>query len=101
MTAPVHTPGPWKSEVSPTDLNATVRGARGAHVATVWSGSNPSLDVVAANAKLIAAAPDMLATLDRIAAGAEMTGEFSHAETVRRYQELARWAAAKARGSMA
>ena len=49
-------------------------------------------------AVLSAAAPDLLETLQRIAEGKVMQGEFSHAETVLAYQELARAAIAKAKG---
>ena len=64
-----HTPGPWHD-----------------------------VEQVKANARLIAAAPDLLEALQRIAAGEVMTGNFNHAETVHEYQKLAHAAIQKATG---
>lgn len=44
---------------------------------------------------VVAAIDAMRAALERIAAGQEMTGNFTHAETVLRYQEIARGDAAR------
>ena len=41
---------------------------------------------------------ELLESLERIANGREMSGQFTHAETVMRYQEMARAAIAKAEG---
>jgi hypothetical protein len=67
QTQPKHTPGPWKAEgkqIEPT------RGHRVEYVlstnedgviAQVWTPSDANTDKRAANARLIAAAPDLLA----------------------------------------
>lgn len=62
-----HTPGPW--EVGEDDRNgqAIVRGEH-IEIATCWHHCVGSIEKeMRANAVLIAAAPDMLATLDRYA----------------------------------
>lgn len=53
-----------------------------------------------ANARLIAAAPDLLKALQRIADGQEMSGVFTSADVVLRYQEIARAAIARATGEL-
>jgi len=96
-----HTPGPWNnlrgssagydiicSDASPVDV-------------CVVSKRDKSREEIDANIRLITAAPDLLAALARIAAGQEMTGQFTHAETVLRYQEIARAALRKAQGGAA
>lgn len=55
-------------------------------------------DVTHPDMRLIAAAPDLLEALQKISNGQEMTGDFTHVETVLRYQEIARAAIAKATG---
>jgi hypothetical protein len=52
-----HTPGPWVAETSGLPLAVTTEDGR--HLATVY----PSRDEGRANARLIAAAPDLLAAL--------------------------------------
>ena len=59
MTA--HTPGPWRVDAT---RQTAVRGFDGRHVATLEAGSQPTRD---ADARLIAAAPDLLAALRRVA----------------------------------
>ena len=94
-----HTPAPWFevkhfSEWLISDgscLVATTAGSP-AHLGLAHAKRD------AANARLIAAAPDMLEALQKISNGQEMTGDFTHAETVLRYQEIARAAIAKATG---
>lgn len=49
-----------------------------------------------ANSMLIAAAPDLLEALQRIADGQEMSGTYTFGDVVLRYQEIARAAIAKA-----
>jgi hypothetical protein len=49
----------------------------------------------------IIAAPDLLAALQRIANGQEMSGVFTFADVVLRYQEIARAAIARATGELA
>ena len=65
-TKVTHTPGPWSYETDDSALNAVVygkgrkQGQRKQHVAEVWSGDDRSTEVAEANARLIAAAPEML-----------------------------------------
>ena len=60
-----HTPGPWHINTMET-VQATIHAHRG-HVATVSRGSmnEVSADEIEANARLIAAAPDLLAALEQ------------------------------------
>ncbi len=92
-----HTPGPWKvlpeSEASnPFIVASSETGLSVADCYCPIGGNNQ------ANARLIAAAPELLEALRRIDTGQEMTGNFAHADTVLRYQEIARAAIAKATG---
>lgn len=61
-----HTPGPWKFVMNDGFMNADIYGKNRNHTAVVWSGNNPSYEIVQANARLIAAAPDLLAALQAI-----------------------------------
>ena len=58
-----HTPGPWSLGIETDDDRAQVINNDGWHVAYV------ACDPLEANARLIAAAPDLLAALETIAAG--------------------------------
>lgn len=62
MTAE-HTRGPWRHVMDEATMKASVYGPGGNHVAEVWIGKKPSLEVVEANALLIDAAPDLAAEL--------------------------------------
>ena len=53
-----HTPGPWAIGLDTDDHEAQIISADGWHLATV------ALDPLPANARLIAAAPDLLAALE-------------------------------------
>lgn len=67
-----HTPGPWavKSAQHPISDTLGVRGPQGQWVALVHPLTGPQRDPATdANARLIAAAPDLLKALERIAAG--------------------------------
>ncbi len=103
-----HTQGPWHYALTVVDngdeylaIIGTPNGNedalphRGAFIGKI-TGKRERRE---ANARLIAAAPDLLETLQRISEGKVMQGEFSHAETVLAYQELARAAIAKAKGN--
>ena len=97
-----HTPGPWTADVhgfiyAAPDSELPDRANQGASIVVAKVLKHSSGRPIA-NGKLISAAPDLLAALERIAAGQEMTGEFTHADTVVRYQELARAAIRKATG---
>lgn len=64
---PGHTPGPWDVLKVEAERNCLVkgkgrkRGQRSQMVAQVWSGDDRSMDVATMNARLIAAAPALLA----------------------------------------
>ena len=55
-----HTPGPWKIE------GDNIYGPNGQRIADVWSGYE---DEIHADARLIAAAPELLAALREMVAG--------------------------------
>lgn len=57
-----HTPGPWKAEGSERTLASWVKGADGKRVCTMRESEQDW-----PNARLIAAAPDLLVALERIA----------------------------------
>ena len=58
MTDTQHAPGPWATDGK--DYGWCIMDLRGARVATVWRDGAP---LATANARLIAAAPDLLAAL--------------------------------------
>jgi hypothetical protein len=73
MTA-THTPGPWRAmSVSTAGAfgSRSVYGPNTAHVAEVWNGGTRDPEVAAANARLIAAAPDLLAVVATMLGAAE------------------------------
>ena len=57
-------PGPYKVTIDKATINAEVRCKGGGLVAVVWSGKNPSIDIVKANAALLAAAPAMVEAIE-------------------------------------
>jgi hypothetical protein len=61
-----HTKGPWRYEVCDAEMNARVTGKGGHFVATVWSGKARETGVVLANARLIAAAPEVTEAADAL-----------------------------------
>ena len=82
-----HTPGPWHVEPSPDRVHFDIR-ADGVHVPH-GSGKGE------ANARLIAAAPDLLAALEDVVASAQANCSGSLANAITAGQE----AIAKAKGS--
>lgn len=66
--APAHTPGPWHVELAPNGKPFVTNEAR-QHVCTLYEGK-PSARI-AADARLIAAAPDLLGCLTRVLDEAE------------------------------
>lgn len=93
-----HTPGPWNSlRSSSAGYDIICSDASPVDVCVI-SKRDKSCEEIAANIRLITAAPDLLRALERIAAGQEMAGAFTHAEVVLRYQEIARAALLKAKG---
>jgi len=63
-----HTPGPWRA-----DRRAILagEGMQTRCIAEVWSGAAASLQEADANERLIAAAPELLAALERLVANIE------------------------------
>lgn len=87
------TPAPWRYEAA----TKTIRSVP----ANYWLATMDSWDGAVnheANAKLIAAAPEMLEALRQIAAGNVMDGltGFSHADVIVTYQKIAQAAYLKA-----
>lgn len=106
-----HTPGSWKIEQLPGNQSIEVQGEDGGMVAMVWSGikGRQGIEVapiIEANARLIAAAPELLEALEQafvalgraggntIGMGAEVNA-FAKQE-IRKAWETARAAIAKA-----
>ena len=56
-------PGPWTVEGNPMECNAEVRAGAQGLVAIVWSGRRADYQTALANARLLAAAPDLVAAL--------------------------------------
>jgi hypothetical protein len=92
-----HTPGPWAAwpAKSASCRHPAIMADVGQVASATWQGSERATN---ANARLIASAPALLEALERIANGQEMTGNFTHVETVLRYQQIAGAAIAKATG---
>lgn len=57
-------PGPYKITIDKASINAEIRCKGGGLVAVVWSGKNPSIEVVKANAALLSTAPAMLEAIE-------------------------------------
>ena len=93
-----HTPGPWMKSTHGGISKYSIWSSSGQHIADTNTTKSIGFERCAANASLIAAAPDLLEALQKISNGQEMTGDFTHVETVLRYQEIARAAIAKATG---
>jgi hypothetical protein len=63
-----HTPGPWRlDDIGGDDYNAIAGGEDGSIIASTWGGTHP------ANARLIAAAPELYEIAKRTAAHFEDT----------------------------
>lgn len=97
MSEAKHTPGPWRLERNVTNYRS---GAKSLQVRGLDNliATFPGTDCDAANARLIAAAPELLETLQRIKESAR-TGR--HEEDFEHIEDLAAAAIAKATGSAA
>lgn len=104
-----HTAGPWKAEASSVSFSLKIveDKFRGNDIASVWahnpmsSGAKhmPSMDEMEANARLISAAPELLAALEALLEHAEKYLDFGSVEGKEQAIQLAsRAAIAKARG---
>lgn len=91
MSGAKHTPGPWVWQHWPDGQNTVATQATLGTVANVWT-SGAGVDIDKANARLIAAAPELLEALQ---VAAERLGVRGHAMGARE----ARAAVAKAIGS--
>ncbi len=95
-----HTPGPWLTTESTEHwgrVNVTVQAAFTANeIATAWQGTT---DVNRANARLIAAAPDLLEALNQVMSWIDnWSPEFAYEEEWPADRDKARAAIAKATG---
>lgn len=103
-TTQTHTPGPWRA-VKSRGLNAyEIRGADGAYLADTWGvdvaipgGVHPKASK--ANARLIAAAPDLLAALKELWAHTRVPATREDAPHVWAMLERVEAAIAKAEGT--
>ena len=59
-------PGPYRVRIDASSMNASIRDRNSEHVAEVWSGRNPSMAKVRANAALLSAAPTMYDAISRV-----------------------------------
>ena len=62
-----HTPGPWGRNIKPARKYCIVYAGRNTHVASICASSEQPDDEIEANCNLIAAAPDLLWALEKIA----------------------------------
>ena len=93
-----HTPGPWKVAYYDKNEQAVVKATNAQEIATCWHHCVRPLEIeMKANARLIAAAPDLLAMLKTVTAEleAEVNDTYSyctdgndemHPALVRRYE---------------
>jgi len=97
MTQATHTPGPWSFRTTGWSTNpfAIHSPRRPGAVACVPSRTSVPLDEQDANARLIAAAPELLAALDELLGDVELLNEPYRNEAI---CERARAAIAKAKG---
>lgn len=112
MSGAVHTPGPWRVAYDDHNGQAVVSSEH-TEIATCWHHCVGSIEKqMRANARLIAAAPELLAiaeeflcTLDCLERnGPDLTcadGEFVAASTIHDRAEMLRAAIAKAKGGAA
>ena len=99
-----HTPGPWTAgRLHPDGTIAIGSGSQFIAKCAPSMGSRSSVDEFSANARLIAASPDLLSALDLLVTHADPDthdGEYSHVEMADLYHAIAdaRAAIARARG---
>lgn len=99
MTA--HTPGPWHPWVHDSNtITASADSTNPSHFEPVCFLNNKlPPEVAAANGRLIASAPDLLAALRALIGEADL-GEIDHDEETRQLLDAARAAIAKATGAV-
>jgi hypothetical protein len=68
MSETKHTPGPWTCEVSEESPNGLVLGRAGEDVVAEIQSNGQTATEVMANARLIAAAPELLGALEHMVA---------------------------------
>jgi len=94
MSTHTHTQGPWKAEGWG---NLVVNSAEGYTITLAAGGKDACLDELKANARLIAAAPDLLANLKELIR--YISDEFSASHALTHRANEAREAIAKAEGN--
>lgn len=108
-----HTPGPWRRDygggygqghIYADDQKFGEHSLAAAHFPALYEGgrggfNEEAVAIMEANARLIAAAPDLLDALRALVIGAEGTGEQPISSAMRRRLRAARAALAQATGS--
>ena len=99
MTNTTHTPGPWAFKMTGWQTNpaAVYSPRRPGAVACIPARTSVPLDEQSANARLIAAAPELLAALESAQAWIARAG-YTDRDKWQSVQEQARAAIAKAKG---
>jgi len=101
MTQATHTPGPWHIDGTATGKDLDVYNWEG-RIAMIDTHTAELPEVMEANARLIAAAPNLLAALETLLEGACEALSFLDRETVKHLKPLidtAEAAIAKAKGA--
>jgi hypothetical protein len=97
----MHTPAPWETDFESSEDRVSIFGAPNEDndqelLAAVWLGFDKAES--RANARLIAAAPELLALAEDIANDVAWAGYCSAETLVARWKDMAKAAIAKARG---
>ena len=93
------TAGPWKILEDGEANRYVIVDASGQWLMSLLHNGQQMTAVQLANLRLASEAPALFAALDSIAEGRVTSGEFTHAQTVLAYQELARHALATLKAS--
>ena len=97
MSESKHTPGPWEPYRNPSYWEVRAKGGEVASICP--SKYSFGIDAEIANARLIAAAPDLLAALEEIREASEIVlGSDDPEAALARIYDLANIAASKAKG---
>lgn len=92
----LHTPGPWHTSTTHSGAAVDIGAANGANVTLVSGPTENGADEFRANARLIAAAPDLLAALEFIVSPQPYSATQEWRDNVKKGREMALAAIAKA-----